>query len=156
MIQIILRPPTVSDVAHVAANMRPIDALECELVRGLTPKQGLELSIETGDRDLTLAAEMGGAAQCIFGVSPIEDSLLRVEGAPWMLGTNAMCNHVRELLYGSKPIVARMAERYERLANIVHADNTRSIRLLKWLGFRFGPKLQVSGAPFLLFEMGSV
>lgn len=146
---IIFRPPTQADIAHVAAHMRPMDALECEIVGGKAPKEALEESVACSE--WAFAADIEGEVICIFGIS--RESLLSDEGAPWMLGTEGVERNARIVLRCSVSFRDRMKAEFEHLSNIVHAHNRTAIRYLKWCGFEFGEEIIVKGEPFLPFSM---
>lgn len=144
-------PPTEDDIAHVAAHIRSIDALECRLIANASPAEAIEACLDRSD--WALCARVDDEPQCIFGVTP-EQSLLGDDGHPWMLGAYSLSRHARALLAHSRPYVDRMLESYQRLTNVVHADNRQAIRWLRWLGFAFKDPIDVKGHAFLPFEKG--
>lgn len=144
--RVILRPPTPSDVAEVAANMRAIDVMECKLVADLGPIEALQEAVEISDE--AYAAEVEGKVISIFGLNT---SFLGEEGYPWMLSIEGIERHARVVLTVSARYAERWRSKCETLANIVHADNRQAIRYLKWCGFEFGSAIEVKGAPFLPF-----
>lgn len=151
MIEATFRPVQESDILDMSARARAMDKLECELILGTDIETGLRKSLETSA--WAYSCEVGGKLQTIFGVSPNDTSLLRFEAAPWMVGVEGVEKCARQLIVLSKPYIARMAAEYERLFNVVHADNASAIRWLKRLGFSFGPPVTIAKAPFLPFEM---
>ncbi len=146
---IIFRSPTKADIEHVAANMREADALECRVVGGVGPFEGLKQSVDSSD--WAFAADVDGEVICIFGVA--RESLLSDDGSPWMLGTHGIERHARIVLRYSVSFRDRMKAEFKTLANIVHAHNLIAIRYLKWCGFSLGDQFVVKGEPFMPFEM---
>lgn len=130
--------------------MRPEDVLECRAL-GYTPKQGLRIGLRGST--LALTAKVDGKAEAMLGLSPT--SLIEGVGRPWMLGSDAVYRHGRELLAHGPGIIATMRDSSPRLSNLVSSDNARAIRLLKRWGFAVGDEVQmIGGVPFLTFEMG--
>lgn len=144
----LFRSPHADDVRDLAANMRAIDQLECAVAHGHSPLEALESSIDHSA--WTKVCEVDGDVQCLFGVGAF--SLLSDDGTPWFLGRAGVERHARQFVLHSKRYVEEMHADYERLANIVHADNALSIRWLKWLGFQFDEGVCVRGHTFLPFH----
>lgn len=144
------RAPTPKDVAQLARTMRPIDALECRCVGGHEPEEALEEAVSASL--WCYAAEVAGDVACMFGVAP--GSLLDDEAAPWLLSADGIERHGRQVLAHARPFIERMRGDYERLYNVVHADNRAAIRFLRWGGFSFlDDALCYGGEPFWGFEM---
>ena len=149
MIAVTFRPPTEADLDYLALNMREMDVRECWLVGGVGPREALA----TGVRDSlwTYVAEIEGKPVSMFGVAP--DGLLGDDGAPWMLSVEGVERHARTTLLCAPRFVRAMSDSFERLANVVHADNRSAIRFLTWCGFAFGQPVKIGGEAFLPFEM---
>lgn len=100
------------------------------------------------------AVEMHGELLCIFGCAPI-GSLLSCEGAPWMLGTDALDRHPVTLMKSCPRYIDLMKESFPHLRNYVDARNKKSIRWLRRLGFTIHPPIPygVSQLPFHPFEL---
>lgn len=90
----------------------------------------------------------------MFGVVPV--SAITGDGLVWLIGTDDIEAHTRAFLMASRAEVALLLEAYSRLFNLIDADNTVSIRWLKWLGFSFFPAIPLNGWPFLPFEVKRV
>lgn len=100
------------------------------------------------------AAYMGGDLVCIIGVSA--PSLLSQVGCPWMLTTRAVDRPEvrRAFVGGSKAALDWAAMDFQRLWNLVAAENTVAVRWLRRVGFRFtGRDVWLRGHQFLHFEM---
>lgn len=129
--------------------MRVADVIESRAL-GYTPKQALR----TGLRGslIALTAKVDGRPEAMMGLTPI--SLIDGAGRPWMLGTDVIYRHGRELLTFGPGIIAAMRDSSRFLHNVVSADNGRAIRLLKRWGFAVGDEVtMIGGVPFLTFEM---
>lgn len=148
MIAVTFRPPTESDLDALGATMRAMDVMECRAVSGLAPREALAEAV--ADSLWAYAAEIDGEVVCIFGVAP--DGLLGEEAAPWMLCAEGIEHHAKAVMLCSKRFLLEMQAQFERLANVVHADNRSAIRFLKWCGFSFGETMMIEGEPFLVFE----
>jgi hypothetical protein len=97
---------------------------------GHTPKQALRLGLSGGD---AWTALVDGRPEAMFGV--VVHSALSGECTPWMLGTDEIYRHGRELVRHGPDWVERLFDSMPRAANIVSAGNTRAIRLLNRWGF---------------------
>lgn len=84
--------------------------------------------------DLPPSEEYQNGLACIWGVCPVEG--LEGAGIPWLLGTKEMDRHPRLVMECGWQQLTLMQQRFNYLYNYVHASNKRSIRFLKWLGFR--------------------
>ena len=126
--------------------MREIDKLECKAT-GREPIHALEHGIRSSLWSFTAISSMPVA---IIGVFPVNITL--GAGIPWMLGTEEVYDRGRELLtYGPK-VVSLMHRTFDRLENIVSADNDRAIRLLRKLGFTVeDERVPVGGIDFVRF-----
>jgi ribosomal protein S18 acetylase RimI-like enzyme len=104
--------------------------------------------------DWTGTGLIDGVPVCMFGVAPID--MLAGLGQPWLVTTNAVARHERVFLRRCRPVVAAMLDSYPRLTNIVHADNVRAIKWLRWLGFKFkGEAIRVNDVAFRQFRKGA-
>lgn len=145
---IVFRPPRPQDIAHVAANMRAIDALECRVLGEHSPIEALKDGVDGSD--WSVAVEVDGAPVCIFGVA--SEGFLSFAAAPWLLGVEGIERHARYLLAYTPHYIARMREQYDHLSNTVHASNRHAIRYLKWCGFEFGAPFERHGEPLVGFS----
>lgn len=150
MIQVKFRPPTESDLDFLAENMREHDVLECRLVGNVGPREALKQGAEGAL--WAYVALVKDEPIALFGVTP--DGLLSDDASPWLLSIKGIERHAKVVMTCAPRFVAAMHESFERLSNVVHADNRSAIRFLKWCGFEFGETVEIGGAPFLPF--GSV
>ena len=76
-------------------------------------------------------------------------------GSPWLLGSVAMMQHIRNLVPLAAPYIAEMRRLYPVLENHVHADNRVAVRWLRAVGFVLEPAAPygLHGALFHRFTM---
>ena len=148
MRRVIFRPPTISDLDSLAADMRPLDVKECEIVAGLAPREALQEAVNVCEN--ATAVEVEGKVICIFGCS--EGSFLGNDGHPWMLSCDGIERYFRVVLTCAPRFFGEMTQTFEHLSNVVHADNHSAIRFLRWCGFSFGDLIEIKGEPFIHFE----
>lgn len=144
-VHVVLASP--AHVGRIATRMRAADARECAAF-GRTPK----LSLRNGLRGSTLAltALVDGSPEAMIGVTPI--SAIEGRGAAWMLGTDVVMRHGRDLVAMASPIIAALHSFYARLENVVSVDNAPAIRLLRHWGFTVDAEVRtVGGVDFYPF-----
>lgn len=136
-------------VNGIARRMRADDVAECAAF-GHTPKQALRYGVLFSDKVWT--ALVDGRPEAIFGVAV--RSALAGDGTPWMLGTDAIYRHGRELLAYGPAIISTLFGSTPRLSNLVSARNGRAIRLLRRWGFEIGSEVtMIGGVEFLPFSV---
>ena len=135
-----LVPAHARHIGPIAAAMRAIDRQECAAM-GRTPKQALRLGLATSTRAMT--ARVDGVPHAMFGA--VTTSALSGEAVLWMLGSDAVYRHGRELLAWGPSIIAQLCDSSCRASNLVSCGNTRAIRLLRRWGFAVGPQVVTSG-----------
>lgn len=147
---IVFRPPRAADIAHVGANMRAIDALECRVFGGHdNPTEALQESVDSSD--WSVAAEIGAETVGVFGLASSE-GLLSGKAAPWLLGVTGLESHARWLLTYSGVYLDRMRAEYDVLENWVLASNRASIRFLRWCGFVMDAPTIIDGEQAVRFS----
>jgi hypothetical protein len=141
-----IRPARAADIRPIAAAMRPMDRLECAAF-GLGPREALRRGHAAG-RCVTI--EIDGRPEAMAGVSPA--SLVTGTGRPWMLAGTRVMSRRKAWLEHAPEVLAVLSAGCRRLENLVHADNTASIRWLRRLGFDFDTAVTaVGGQPFMRF-----
>ncbi len=126
-----------------------MDVLESKAL-GYTPKQALRMGLRGSLMAFT--AKVDGKPEAMMGLAPV--SLIEGTGRPWMLGSDLIYRHGRELLAFGPEMVGMMRDSTPHLRNVVSADNGRAIRLLKRWGFAVGDEVEmIGGVPFLTFEI---
>ena len=133
-----LVPAEAKHIGRIARLMRDPDRLECEAM-GRTPKQALRLSLAVSDKAWT--ALVDDQPEAMFGV--MVDSVLGRTAVPWFLGTDEVYRHGRELIMWGPGMISRFGD-YD-LRNLVAADNTKAIRLLKRWGFSLSDEVLFCG-----------
>ena len=134
-------PAAPAHVAPIAAHMREADRREVWTSHRHTPLQALEASLAASTLAWTCLVD--GIPAFMWGVAR-RGSLLSTTGAPWLLGTSAMWRVQRDFLRQCPAYVAAMQAAFPRLENYVHAENSVSLRWLRWLGFAID-----TGTPWL-------
>lgn len=134
-------------INRIANNMREIDRVECEAF-GRTPKQSLRRGLAASSRCWT--ALVDGQPHAMFGV--VIESALGGLAVPWMLGTDEIYRHPRELLMWGPGIIERLHDSTLTLRNVVSSDNHQAIRLLRRWGFTVAEEqIEVGGVMFRQF-----
>jgi hypothetical protein len=89
----------------------------------------------------------------MFGV--VRRSLLCQTGVPWMLGSDDLDRIGNEVGRQSRYYVNEMKKRFNLLENYIDVRQKRSIRWLKWCGFKMDPAKPHGphGMPFHRFFM---
>lgn len=133
-------PATGAHVGPIAARMRAIDRMECQ-VFGRDPKQALRWSLMASA--LAWTARIDGRPEAMFGASTV--STIEGVGSPWLLMTDVAVRHARALVRMGRQYSDLMQRQYLRLENRVHADNVVAIRWLERLGYDIGGEVLVNG-----------
>ncbi len=140
-----------ADASHIpalAANMREADRIEIGAM-GRTPQTALRNGLAASVWALT--ALVDDEPQAIMGVAPV--SVMEGFGVPWMLGSERIYDHARDLVRYGPGIIAEMRQSFERLENMVHVDNTRALRFLRHFGFTIsGERETIGGIDFVRFS----
>ena len=129
--------------------MRDVDRVEAAAF-GHSPKGALRAGIIAGRAWTTM---VDGRPEAMFGL--VVASAIDGLGRPWMLGTDAIYRHGRDLI-GQGPVwLARFRDSMPRLSNLVSRENARAIRLLRRWDFDVGSEVvMIGGVAFVRFEMG--
>ncbi len=78
---------------------------------------------------------INGEIVCMWGIHV--STLLNDEAYIWMLTTKAIEDNIFTFIRQSKKLLNNILAECSLVRGYVVADNTRSIRWLKWLGFKF-------------------
>jgi hypothetical protein len=144
-----LVPARLTHVNPIALNMREIDRIEAEAM-GRTPKDALRIGLRCSHSALT--ALSGGKPFAMLGV--LSTNLIAARGAPWLLATDEMFNHGRDLLTIGPRIIGHWLETFSVMENVVATRNHRAIRLLTRWGFSVGGEIQTHrGVDFVPFRI---
>ncbi len=120
-------------VEYVASHMRADDVREVLELGGFSPFEALEESLAHDGVRYTALFDDDPAA--IFGV--VHPSLLAAVGIPWLLGTPLLERHWRAFAKASRDVMDELKARYPVKTTVTHAENTLSVRWLRWLGGPF-------------------
>lgn len=148
------RLATEADARRVGALLRPVDRTEIERAgTGNTP----ELAPLVGVQQSLIswaAVNAEGDAIAIFGVAPHTQPGI---GVVWLLATPESEHETRAFVHAGRYYVDLMERLFPVLLNTVDADNVRTRRWLRALGFTEDPKIitSQSGHPFILVEKQS-
>ncbi|MCG7949118.1 MAG: DUF2833 domain-containing protein [Candidatus Thiodiazotropha taylori] len=142
---------TDDDIPELVANLRVADMRELRALSSKPYPEIVKTSIKVSTEAYTLRVD--DQLLCIFGMGVL--SIASLEGAPWMIGTEAINQHRRAFLEASKEVSTSMLKRYAYLRQFVDVRNTLAVRWLKWLGFEFSDPMPIgrNGEMFYLFTM---
>lgn len=116
---------------------------------GRSAKQALRSALATSSKAWT--ALVDDKPEAMFGV--VVESVIEGTAIPWFLGTDEVYRHGRALLMWGPGLIDRLCDSRMTLRNLVSAENTKAIRLLRRWGFTVAEEeLIVRGVPFLYFE----
>lgn len=147
MIKIVRASP--AHVGRIANKMRPDDVAECEAM-GFTPKRALRHSLIASSEVWT--AKVDGVPEAMFGL--VITNALCGEARPWMLGSEAIYRHPREMIRGGEKVLGRWLDSSSCLSNYVSAGNHRAIRMLRRWGCKIGKEvIMFAGLEFVTFTL---
>lgn len=155
MDEVLIRETVTDDAVRLLGQLRDADRREC-LAYGLDDyEEGIRSSV-TSSVLCWSAFDAAGNLLAVFGVAPV--SVMTGVGCPWMLGTDRLGRHSRDLMRICPGYIGRMLGLFPHLTNHVHAGNTTSVRWLKRLGFRLHKPAPYGllGEPFHRFDLRRV
>ncbi len=142
------RQATLADAEHVGSHLRLQDYIEAYLQsHGKEPVDAVKESHRASA--VVLAACLDERPIAVFGLSKVDDSI----ASPWLMATNEADRFPKEMVGLGRQFVGAWLHDFDCLTNYVHADNAKSIRWLKHLGFTvlLPQPIGHMGAPFCLF-----
>ena len=146
------RTPTEQDIRFLSANMSASDIAELDLIFGMTPEQGIRMSIANSSKYFICAAVVDGRVVCIFGAA--YSLLLSDTAFCWLLSTMELRRYFKRLLKETRKIFNMMLEHWPILTNIVDARNKGTIAWLKMLGAEFNePPFKIKGRDVFRFYL---
>jgi hypothetical protein len=122
---------TQDDADELIAHIRLDDALEVTSLTGHSVEHIVNSGMLTSTK--VWAARCPEGLIAVFGYANVDDNT----GIPWLLGTDLMKHHAKDLLAVSPPYIKLMRSVFPKLTNIVDVRNKAAIRWLSWLGFSF-------------------
>ena len=145
-----VRLATIDDCNKLGPRLRAADKLELKASCGYGPITALTSSIHASD-EAWVAVDEEGVAILMFGVVNAGQEFV---GVPWMLGSDGIYQHTRQLQSQCRQWLDVIHEDYSLLYNYVHAENPKAIRWLQWMGFtivQLIPEFGVGKEPFYEF-----
>lgn len=140
-----------SHIPYLAAHMRPADVAECAAM-GRRPESALVNAVKSSLWAVT--AIVDDRPHAMLGVA--SRSMMGSVGVPWMLGTERVYDHARDLVRHAPAIIAEMHQTFDHLENMVAAGNNRAIRFLRHVGFEIcDVPINVGGTAFVHFRRGA-
>lgn len=146
---------TPADAAKLARNLRLADADELQATYGHGDHERSILEALSVTPEAFVALDDEGDPLCIYGVAPI-GGLLTAVGAPWLLGSNGLYSHARNLMSETRHYIGHMRKEFPMMVNFVDARNKASARFIASMGFQIDPA-EPYGAeqrPFHRFHSG--
>lgn len=119
------------DGEYIAANIRASDRKEIYYLAALKPLPAIRTTAAMSDYAWT--AFVDDRPALIFGVC--RRTTMSDTGMPWALGTDEADRHVTEYARQSRMFFDGITQAYSRLENYALAENVKTIRWLKWMGF---------------------
>lgn len=116
---------------HIAANMRPSDRKEIYYLAALTPPAAIKATAAMSAYGKT--ALVNGEPCVIWGVA--RRTFLSDVGVPWLLGTPLAEQYQFRFGRATRVYFEEAASRFPVMENYALAENRKTIRWLKWLGF---------------------
>jgi len=141
-------PATEDLLRAMAPRMREADRAECAAF-GAGPEEALleSLRLSTWAR---VAVTPSGSPIAAWGLVLL--SALGGVGRPWMLSTALVKRYRKDFLRESRRQLVDLHQLCPVLRGVTDARYRGAVRWLGWLGFSFGPPVEIGGAPFLPFE----
>lgn len=139
--------PMEPDILSVADRLTAMDDLEARMMSGTSSREAMLISVRRSEEmgGLCMVGYIDGKPELVCGIS--RDNLLSDHGQIWMLRTDETEKH--PIKYGkySKRVMRSLIRDSgcTYLENWCLAENERSIRWLKWLGFTFDRDMTMGG-----------
>lgn len=151
MDDVYVRPTNLLDVVKLSRNLRPGDSAEIAAYGHTDPL--LALTRSAAQSVVCWTAFINGELAAVMGCAPV--SMMGGVGSPWLIGTPMLDAHPRVLVRETPRYIDEMCKLFPHLVNFVHAENTRSVRWLRRVGFTLHPAepFGALGEPFHRFEM---
>ncbi len=143
-------PTTQEHIEELSLTMRDDDIAEMKALSNMSPLEAIQHLFDKSIECRTGLAD--DKVMCVFGINGI--SLVSDAGMPFMLSSTELGPHWRIFARGSKEVVSDWLSRYTPLVSCVDIRYTKSIRWLKWVGFKIHStvKLGVDGQEFHIIK----
>lgn len=119
------------DGEYIAEHIRRADRREIHFLSALKPLPAIRLTIAQSEHAWT--ATVDGRPAAIFGVC--RKTRLSDTAMPWLLATEEADRHMASFARLSRKAFDAIMEAYPVLENYALAENVKTLRWLKWLGF---------------------
>jgi ribosomal protein S18 acetylase RimI-like enzyme len=141
-------PASPAHVGVIANRMRQADVIECAAM-GMTPKRSLRHSLCSSSEAWT--AKVDGRPEAMFGI--VVASALSGIGHPWMLGSEEIYRHPKQMMRGGRRFLSRWYDSTPDMSVLVARQNVRAIRFLRGCGFAAGREvIMFAGVEFMRLE----
>lgn len=139
---------TTPDVLYVSDRMREEDVAELWALARYTPEAAVRQSVEVSTE--AYLCRVDGEPAAVFGANA---PVLGGVSIPWFLGTRAVDRHAAEYVRWGRRFTDHLLTTHDRLVNMAHVDNRRSLVYLRRIGFTLGRRVRVAtGAQAVIFE----
>lgn len=148
-VNITFQVPTEADIIELAGALRQSDIDELNAVTDQSIIDAVRTSVSNSHPDYCWAYHVDGVLVLIYGCSR--------SGSPWMLGTDELNKHLKQLTVRTRVVVCDMLKQWPLLSNVIDVRQKKTIRWLKTIGFQFKETLEIKpGFPVIRFEMSVV
>jgi hypothetical protein len=148
---IIVREFELADLPVLAGiKLRTDDEREIEAGTGMAPNEALCQSCLLSEICRVAVSQETGNIVTIWGLRFHEED--PTVGHPWMVGTDEMLKHKRDILRLGKQETADFLNYRNVLINMMDTRNRTHRRWLTWIGYHFtGQTVEIRGVPFAYF-----
>ena len=150
--ELIVRPARAEDVRYLADHLRCEDLAEIVAASNMDAYTAIGRGfVESVPR---VTVEFRGKPAAMFGVVPTENLESPRAGAIWLLGTDEIDLFKTRFLRESAQWLEFATRNYDVVGNVVDERNSKHVKWLKWLGFKFLrriPQYGHLGLPFYEF-----
>ena len=122
-------------IPAIVANISPDIKKELQLLRDCDVEETIRDCIVNADEAWVALNEEG--IICLFGIT--RPSLLSEKGFPWLITTNLVKKHKKNLLKGARISIKYWLTKYESLENYIPVGLDRLLKWARWAGFTVYP-----------------
>lgn len=147
----VILPATPELLEELAPNLREPDKAEAKALLGLSPAEGLQISLSASLPGTAYVATLRGCVVCAWGLG---EAISLGVGHPWLMASSALSEITVPFLRRSRRVVSGWLDICPILTNVVDDRNHLHRKWLHWLGFQSVRKLPAYGAdqiPFTQF-----
>jgi hypothetical protein len=144
---IVVAPATIEHAERMAPVMRKEDSTEV-IALGYSPLEALRSSL--AESEIAETALLGEHIVAMWGAIP--QTQFGHKAFMWMLGTDLVPKHPRELLRGSKSFIDHIHRTYPLLECFVDTRYTKAVRWIRWMGFETRFVVAMNKVPFALCQ----